>query len=308
MVEGGLEPWPGAQLYRSKEAVDDEYDLSYQGAPLPCMGTALTALPAPAAAYAAGTTPQTTDRVNTVEVEVTGGTLTTITWGELQMGFNHLWLGQELLQFRVATLLATTAETRRYRLEEFRRGLRGTDLRLGTHAVGETCLLLGTGVFTRDILSTERHRTRNWKSPTLGDDVALVEATAYAVPSNNLRPWPVASPRGRRLSDGAWRLTWRGRARFVTEWLHEGEALPDYDFVCYELTIFADASRATVVHQAQLGQDLDYQAPLTYQYSLGQQQADFGAGQTTLYWQVVQVGLDDVSEVAALVSLAGEGT
>ena len=303
-----LEPWPGAQLYRSKDPVDDEYDLSYQGAPLPCHGLALTALSPPLVGYSTPTTPNVTDRLRTVDVEVTGGTLTTITWGELQMGFNHVMLGQELLQFRIATFLGLTGKARRYRLGELRRGLRGTELAMSTHVAGERCLLLGTGTFTRDILATERHRTRNWKSPTLGDDVALVDPTPYAVPSNNLKPWPVASPRGRRLREGTWRLQWRGRARFLTDWLHEGEALPDYDFVSYELTIFADASRTTAVHQVQLGQGLDYQTPTTYQYSLGQQEADFGAGQTTLYWRVRQVGLDDVSEAAALVSVAGEGT
>lgn len=302
------EPWPGAQLYRSRDPVDEEYDLSYQGAPLPCHGTALTALPAPLVGYASPTPPNVTDWHSTVDVEVTGGTLTTITWGELQMGFNHLWLGQELLQFRVATLLSVTGEARSYRLEQFRRGLRGTELQLATHASGEYCLLLGTGTFTRDILATDRHRTRNWKSPTIGDDVALVSATPYAVPSNNLTPWPVASPRGRRLQNGTWRLQWRGRARFLTDWLHEGEAVPDYDFVAYELTIYTDASRTTAVQQIQLGQDLNYQAPITYQYSLGQQETDFGAGQTTLYWQVRQIGLDDVSAAAPLVSVEGEGT
>ena len=303
-----MEPWPGAQLYRSRETSDEEYDLSYQGAPLPCQGTALTALPAPTVASPAGTTPQTTDRLSTVEVEVTGGVLTTITWGELQMGFNYFWLGQELLQFRVATFLGTTGAARRYRLSDLRRGLRGTDLRLGTHQVGEACILLGTGIFTRDILASERHRTRRWKSPTMGDDVALVPYTPYAVPSNNLRPWPVASPRGVRRQDGTWQLSWRGRARFLAEWLHETEALPDYDFVAYELTIYQDASRATVVHQVQLGQPLEFQTPIVYQYSLTQQEVDFGAGQTTLHWQVVQLGLDDVSEAAPLVSVEGEGT
>jgi hypothetical protein len=290
------DPWPGAQLYRSQDPVDEDYLLDTQGAPLPCMGTALTALPAAPA--------QTTDFVSTVDVTVSGGILTSITPGELQMGFNALLLGTELLNFRIAEDLGGDT----YRLRQLRRGRRGTEVQVGTHQSGERCLLIGTGVFTRDMLAQERSRTRNWKSPTIGEDVTQVAPAPYAAPSLNLVPWTVGSARGVQLSDGTWRLSWRGRARFWGEWVDGEEATPDADFVHYLLTIYQDATRAQVVHQVALGQGLAYQTPATFMYSAAQQQSDFGSVQTTLYWDCVQVGLDGTSAPLLLVSQAGEGT
>jgi hypothetical protein len=290
-----VEPWPGAQLFRSRD-VEPDYELSYQGAPLPCFGAALTTLGA--------ALPQRTDLASTVDVHVDNGMLTTITAHEMQLGFNLLFLGQELLQFRIATSLGSG----NYRLSQLRRGRRGTEWATTTHSTGETCLLVGTGIFTRDVLRVERDRARNWKSPSIGQDVLDVPATAYAVASRNLQPWTPGSARGQRLVDGTWVLSWRGRARFLGAWVDLQEALPDYDVHTYRLTIFGDSTRATIVHDVELGQSMDYQALQTYQYASAQQAADFGSVQNTLYWTLQQVGTDDVSVAPPLTSTAGEGT
>jgi hypothetical protein len=295
---GAVEPWPGAQLFRSRDPDDNDYELSYQGAPLPCYGTALTALPAPVGGA------QRMDLESEVEVQVTGGILTTITWSELQMGFNLLMIGAELLNFRIAQALGGG----RYRLSQLRRGRRGTEYAVGAHSIGEPVVLVGSGIFTRDVLRSERNRQRNWKTPTIGQDVAEVPASPYAVPAQNLRPWTPGSARGIRAGDGSWLLTWRGRARFLGAWVDAEEAVPDYDVLYYELLIYRNASRLEVVHSVQQGQGTDLQALQTYQYPPAQQQTDFGAVQATLFWDCFQVGIDDRSVPLNLVSNAGEGT
>lgn len=295
-AEEPVAPWPGAALWRSQDPDDTLYALASQGTPLPVQGVALSVL--------GSWETQVTDLQSAVDVQVTGGLLSSITAAEMQMGFNHLLVGGELLQFRVATLLAPG----QYRLREFRRGRRGTEWAWTAHSAGEACVLLGTGVLVRDMLLSERQRQRNWKSPTIGQDIVEVTAQPYAVPSHNLRPWTVGSPRARRQSTGTWIFGWRGRARWLGDWVDLTEAVPDDDVLYYLLTIYLEATRAQIVHQVELFQTNDYQALQQYQYPASQQQADFGSVQDTLYFDIQQVGTDDVSRPMHLVAVAGEGT
>jgi hypothetical protein len=293
------EPWPGASLWRTEDDANTQYALSSRGAPLPVAGTTETVL--------ASAIPQLVDMTSTVDVVVTGGQLSTITTAYMQAGRNQLMVGSELIQFRIATYLGTgtAAGSRRYRLSHLLRGRRGTEWAVGTHAIGETVVLIGTGVFTRDILTVERNRTRQWKSPTLGEDLVEATAQAYAAPSENLRPWTVGTPRARYQADGSWRLTWYGRARFLGEWLPQVEATPDYDVNYYVVTIYSSAARTTIEHTFTIFQSSNYQAQQGMTYTAAQQMTDFGAVQTTLYWNVQQYGDSDTSYALALV---GEST
>jgi hypothetical protein len=278
--------WPGATLHRSRDG-GASYDLVHAGTLEVIGGTALTVLPA--------ADPHFTDTTSTLEVHLEHGQLISVTPEAFQGGANMAMLGNELIQFREATLIAEGT----YRLSHFWRGRRGTEWAVGTHAAGERFTWIDQAVDAVEVELGERYVTRQWKAVTNGLDIASATAQAYAVQSENLKPWSVSGYRQTRQEAGDWLLQWRGRARFTGAWIDGGQASPDPDFLTYRVTIYSDATYTTVVRTLDQPDSGDWQAVQTYTYDVAQQTTDFGAPQTVLYAIVTQVGRTDVSRPQA---------
>jgi hypothetical protein len=154
-------------------------------------------------------------------------------------------------------------------------------------------------VYDVEVELGERYVTRQWKAVTNGLDIASATPQTYAVQSENLRPWSVSGYRQTRQPNDDWRLQWRGRARFTGVWVDGSQASPDPDFVAYRLTIYSDATYATVVRTIDQPDSGDWQAVQVYTYTSSDQSADFGAPQSVLYAIVTQVGRTDVSRPQA---------
>ena len=167
---------------------------------------------------------------STVDVEVTGGILTTLDRvGVAGRGKISCSLAPSWSTVRVATDLgigtAPSPDAIAWRISTAD-GVAPSGPVAPMLSARRACLLALAclrGIFSL----SERHQTRQWKSPTVGEDVSEVTAQPYAVPSENLRPWTPGTPLARKLLDGAWRLTWYGRARFTGEWVDLEEATPD---------------------------------------------------------------------------------
>jgi putative tail protein/outer membrane protein with glycine zipper len=280
------EDWPGATLHRSRDG-GASYDLVHAGTLEVIGGTALTALPV--------ADPHFTDTTSTVEVHLEHGQLISVTPEAFQGGGNLAMLGNELLQFREAELIAAGT----YRLSHFWRGRRGTEWAVGTHAAGERFTWIDQAVYDVEVELGERYVTRQWKAVTNGLDIASATAQTYAVLSENLKPWSVSGYRQMRQVTNDWLLQWRGRARFTGAWIDGGQASPDPDFLTYRVTIYSDGTYATVVRTLDQADSGDWQAVQTYTYSAADQSTDFGAPQTVLYAIVLQVGRVDVSRPQA---------
>jgi len=278
--------WPGATLHRSRDG-GASYDMVHAGTLEVIGGTALTVLPA--------ADPHFTDTTSSVEVHLEHGQLIPVTPEAFQGGGNLAMLGSELIQFREAELIAEGT----YRLRHFWRGRRGTEWAVSLHATGERFTWIDQAVYDVEVELGERYVTRQWKAVTNGLDSASATAQAYAVQSENLKPWSVSGYRQMRQPTGDWVLEWRGRARFTGAWIDGGQASPDPDFLAYRVTIYSDATYTTVVRTLDQADSGDWQVAQTYTYSAADQTTDFGAPQTVLYAIVRQVGRTDVSRPQA---------
>jgi hypothetical protein len=278
--------WPGATLHRSRDG-GASYDVVHAGTLEVIGGTALTALPAAA--------PHFTDTTSTLEVHLDHGQLISVTPEAFQGGANLAMVGSELLQFREATLTAPGT----YTLRHFWRGRRGTEWAVGTHAAGEVFTWIDQAVYLVEVELGERYVTRQWKGVTNGLDIASSTPQAYAVRSENLKPWSVGSYQQTRQANNDWRIAWRGRARFTGAWIDGSQAVPDPDFLAYRVTIYSDGTYATVVRTLDQADSGDGQAVQVYTYTSAEQTTDFGAPQTAVYARVIQVGRVDVSRPQA---------
>lgn len=279
------EEWPGAALYRSTDGGATYESPVHVGTLEAITGTASTVLP-DAPGYL-------TDTTNTVRVVLTHGQIHSVTPEAFQGGGNLAFLGNELIQFREAELVAPGT----YDLRHFWRGKRGTAWATGTHAVGERFTWIDQSVYRVEQVLEDRRIARQWKAVTTGLDIADTDAQAYAPECENLRPWPAATLRLDRV-DTDWLISWRGVARFTGIWMDGTEASPDPDFLSYRVVIYGTGG--VIVRQEDVAHTGGFQPRQVYTYTELQQLADFGGLVITgLDAQVFQVGRTDVSRPAA---------
>ncbi len=106
------------------------------------------------------------DEINTVTVSIGLGTLSSVTRAQvLDSGANACRIGDEVLQFRVATLVSTGV----YRLSGLLRGRRGTEWAQVDHGMGERFVSLVPASLRRVTLTTsDFDATRYFRGITLG--------------------------------------------------------------------------------------------------------------------------------------------
>lgn len=282
---GKPEGWPGATLHRSADG-GDSYAILHVGTLEAIAGTALTVLPdAPA---------HLTDTVSTVQVHLDHGQIVSVTPQAFQAGGNLAMLGSELVQFREAVLIGEAT----YELRHLWRGRRGTGWATDTHVAGERFTWIDRSVYAVEMALADRSVPRQWKAVTRGLDITTATPQTYAPPSDNLRPWPVATLRLDHVGED-WLISWRGTARFSGFWIDGSQATPDPDFLSYRVIVYTDGTGATMARQVDVADSGDWQARQVYTYTSAMQSADFGSVQTVLYATVAQVGRYDVSRMAA---------
>lgn len=124
-------PWPGAAFWRSADGnCYDEQLGEIAGSQQATIGYALSVLPE--------ALPEVMDRASTVSVKMFSGSLSGCTEAEALAGANLALIGNEIVNFTTATLVAENA----YQLSGFLRGRRGTEAETATHATGEQFVLL----------------------------------------------------------------------------------------------------------------------------------------------------------------------
>lgn len=124
-------PWPGAEFWRSDDGTTYGDDLGgVTSSEAATLGYTLSALP--------DALTSVWDRTSTVSVKLFDGALTSATEDEVAAGTNMALLGDELVGFTTATLVAVDT----YQLSGFLRGRRGSEWATAAHATGERFVLL----------------------------------------------------------------------------------------------------------------------------------------------------------------------
>ena len=269
---GGSSAWRAAGVYDSPD--DTTYDLRLSLSSQAVIGEATTAL----AVWQGG---NVWDDVSTVTVEV-DGQLASATAAEViaRRSTNAALLGNELLQFRTATLVSPGV----YTLSGLLRGRRGTESAMAGHAIGDRFVLLGTaGVRFMALQVAQLGVLRYVKAVTAGQLLSAVTAKTITPLGGTLKPLaPVLASADRSASDTV--LHWYRRTRLSTRitgplpWSNRlGEAAE-----AYEVDVYADGTYTTLKRTLAA---TDSQVT----YPAADQTTDFGAPQSTLYIEIFQI-------------------
>lgn len=264
---GALSNWPGAALLRSDDGGGSYGQITALGAEA-AMGAALTALSAGVLGVF--------DEVASVEVALIGeGALASAEELAVFNGANAALLGDEIIQFRDATLLSPG----KYRLSGLLRGRQGTEWAMESHAAGERFVLLSGAVISLNASISQIGLPRLYKPVTIGASVADTPATTYTYTGVGYKPYAPCQMEGVRDASGNLTVTWLRRARGSAEWL---------DYVDAPLNETAESYDVEVMDGEVVVRSYSALAAPEIVYSAAEQVADFGAVQSSVALRIYQ--------------------
>jgi hypothetical protein len=224
------------------------------------MGQILTELPA--------WNPWLMEDTGTVDVQLSSGTLSSITQEQLLAGGNGCVIGQELLQFQTATFLGN----RLYRLSGLIRGRKSTPY--GMHPAGDGFSMLDSLYFV-PMSRSVAGRTLTMRASSLGTALSDGIVSSFDVPRfRSICEWAPTHIRRHRDSSANLFIDWSPRARL-------GNAAAPYQsayFTGYTIS-FTHAS-VTKTYAT---------TDSAFTYTAAQQTTDFGAPQASLAYSLAAV-------------------
>ncbi|MBX9636506.1 MAG: phage tail protein [Nitrosomonas sp.] len=258
-ILGNADPdrYPGAGIYTSTDNVT--FSLADTTAINSTYGTTTTALGDTA-------NPGQIDRINTVKVSLTYGTLESVTFDDLLAGKNLAMIGSEVIQYQNATFSAGV-----WTLSNLIRGLSGTEYTTWDHAIGDKFLRLTATDVDFMPLSLSLMNSGIWaKSVTSG----MVEATEPSFPitpaANHLLPLAPCNVRKTVRVNHDIIITWDRRARVNSGWNNNSDVPLDFATESYQVDIY-DTDNTTVAMSYIVSTP-------TVNYTSSDQQDWYGAG------------------------------
>jgi hypothetical protein len=195
--------WPGAIIWRSLDGID--YDIEFVSVSTSQEGSI---------GYASDVLPDALstvwDRASSVTVTMFAGELTSATEAEVSNGANLALIGDELIGFTTATLIATGT----YTLSGFLRGQRGTEWATGTHAAGDRFVLMETAR-RGELEASDIGDALYFKPITNGGSTGFAQSFTYTAASR--KPY---SPAHAAANDDGTDITieWVRRTRLGGSW------------------------------------------------------------------------------------------
>lgn len=165
-----------------------------------------------------------------------GGELQTISEQALLNGGNACVVGDEVLQFMNASLLATG----KYRLSRLLRGRLGTEHATHAHSIGERFVLLDNAIADTTMSPASLGLSRNYKAVSIGTTLGSAATTSFTFTGQCLKPYaPVhLSAEGTLGSDVT--VTWVRRDRLYGAWRDGVDVGMAEAQECYEIEIVID--------------------------------------------------------------------
>lgn len=219
------------------------------------------------------------DETNSVTVVLENGSLASDTEMNVLNGANATLLGNEIIQFKNATLTATNT----YLLTGLLRGRQGTEWTMSIHAIGDRFIALDTStIYPMFGASTEYDLVRKYRGVSLGGflaDATTIDFTNTAVAQTPYAPVQLGGGRNAALDVV---LNWIRRTRLSGSWNN------------YADVPLGEASEAYVVEIWNAGytvlkRTISGLTTPTTTYTAAQQTTDFGGTQSTVYWKVFQM-------------------
>mgnify|MGYP000866931516 FL=1 len=269
LIAAAAKIYYGANLYRS---VDDGVSFALVKADIRggVIGDALSALGA-GASY-------TWDERSSVDVRLISGTLESRQEMDVLNGANLCIIGNELVQYRSAVLIAEDT----YRLSGLLRGRFGTEHYIGAHAPGERFVLIHA-----DSVEKIATTSADWFKPyvyrygSASYDLLheSYQQTTVALHANASVPLSPCHLEGRRAANGDLTLAWVRRTR------GDGDMK---DYVDVPLNEAAERYECCIVKDGNEIRTLAVSAPSAV-YTAQQQTADFGGVQSAVRVRVYQM-------------------
>jgi hypothetical protein len=265
----GNADWTGAVLFRSSDggaSYASVMDLT-TAATIGVVGVAL-------GGFSGGNVP---DELNTVNVTLYHGTLSSSTFAAFLNCESAALIGDEIIIFRTATLNIDGS----YTLSGLLRGRRGTECAMSGHANGERFVLLDSSIRRIAAETSDIGIERLYKSVTSGMTLATATAQSFTNTGAALKPYAVVQIGGGRNADGSVVVNWIRRGRLSGEWRDSVDVPLGEDAESYDVEI-CDSSFATVKRTYS-----SLSSP-TVTYAAADQTTDWGGLQSTIYVRVFQ--------------------
>lgn len=228
--------WPGCSLFHSSDS-GASYTLLATITAESVMGYTSNAL----GDFAGGNVP---DELNSVNVVMVNGTLSSTTFAGLLSGTNMAILGDEIMYFRDATLETNGS----YTLRGFLRGRRGSNYAMSTHAAAERFILVSTSTMVRvPQVNADIGQTRLYKPVTGGKTLAATTAQSFTNSGKGLWPHAPAQLGGGRDASNNATLQWVRCDRKDFEWRDSVDVPMSENTESYAIDIFSDGTHAVVI-------------------------------------------------------------
>lgn len=269
--------WPGAVIYRSDDG-GDNYD-SYLDITQPAtIGNAIGALPDGSTDYF--------DETSTVNISLTSGSLESRTELAVLNGANLALIGEEIIQFKNATLVSENE----YQLSGLLRGKLGTEDKVYSHAAGERFVLLDEAIVKQEVPALLIGLSRKYKAVTINGKLADFTEQDFAYQANGLKPLSPVHVEGERDGSGNLTVSWVRRTRIGGE-LQDGVDVP--------LSEVGERYEVDIMDGSNVVRTISSTSP-SVSYSSAEQTTDFGSQQPSISVKIYQmsdiVGRGNISE------------
>ncbi len=214
-----------------------------------------------------------------ITVTVNAAELQSVSDADIDAGLNKALIGNEIIQFKTATL----TDTNTYVLSDLTRGLRGTEWAIDTHSTDEEFVLLtGENAYLEKISASlsDLNQTRYFKALSPGQALDQVSPVVITYQGNSQKPYAPINLTATKEETGNITFTWDRRDR------HAGERT---DIKNFPLSERREEYQINVLNNAdnELQNIVSNRSETTY-YS-AEQIADFGSLQTTITVKIAQV-------------------
>lgn len=269
LVMGGYKnAWTGAAAYRSPDDVTfAPIGNVTRSSPIGVCGTVL-------GGWVGG---NLFDESNTVTVVLSSGELSGTTRADVFGGANAAVIGNEILQFRAATLIAPNT----YRLSGLLRGQRGTEQHISTHGANERFVLLGAAGTLRPVEGPSAiGALRYYKPVTSGQRIVDAPSVGFANAAVGLKPLaPVYLRGGKNIATDDFEIAWSRRTRIDREWR---------DLVDVALGETTEEYEIDVMDGVNVIRTETVSSP-AFTYTSAMQTTDFGGPQTSVAMRIYQM-------------------
>lgn len=214
------------------------------------------------------------DELNTVTVVLKHGTLAGLSKASVLNGGNPALLGDEVIQFRSAELIAANT----YKLSGLLRGRRGTEWATTTHQANERFLLLNTSFIKQEQLNvSDIGRPIDYRCAYMGySDATDISFTSTGA---GYLPYAVCHVKGDRDAEGNLKLSWKRRTRIGGNWRA---------YVDAPLSETAESYQVEIVSGTQVVRTFNASAP-EVTYAVADQRKDLGGAKSAVKVRIYQM-------------------